>query len=58
MIKNKDILSLLAKKKQEESCDNCKHCDLKAFHSGAWYCAKHSVFDCPVGVTKCFETRN
>ena len=28
MIKNKEILELIEKKKQETSCDNCKHCDL------------------------------
>lgn len=35
MIKNKEILDLLEKKKQETSCDNCKFCDLNAFHRGA-----------------------
>lgn len=34
MIKNKEILDLLEKKKQETSCDNCKFCDLNAFHRG------------------------
>ena len=26
--------ALLEKKKQEVSCDNCKHCNLGAYHSG------------------------
>lgn len=58
MIRNKEILELLEKKKQELSCDNCKYCDLNAYHRGMWYCSLHSVFDCPVDVTKCFEPKN
>lgn len=57
MIKNKSILEMLEKKKQEVSCDNCKHCNLGAYHSGKWYCSKRSVFDCPVAVEECFERR-
>lgn len=55
MIKNKEILDLLEKKKQEVSCDNCKYCNLNAYHKGKWYCSKHSVFDCPVDIEECFE---
>lgn len=55
MIRNKELLELLEKKKQEVSCDNCKYCDLKAYHNGKWYCSKHSVFDCPVDIEECFE---
>lgn len=58
MIRNKEILELLEKKKRESSCDNCKHCNLNAYHRGAWYCSKHSVFDCPVDILKCFESKN
>lgn len=58
VIKNKEILELLEKKKQEPSCDNCKYCDLNAYHNGKWYCSKRSIFDCPVDVLKCFELRN
>lgn len=36
MIKNKAILEMLEKKKQEVSCENCKHCNLAAYHSGKW----------------------
>lgn len=34
MIRNKEILELLEKKKRELSCVNCKYCDLNAFHRG------------------------
>ena len=56
MIKNKEILAILEKKKREVSCDNCKHCDLNAYHSGKWYCRKRSVFD-DSGIEQCFERR-
>lgn len=55
MIKNKEILELLKKKKRELSCDNCKYCDLNDFHKGQWYCRKRSVFSCPVAIEECFE---
>ncbi|WP_281550189.1 hypothetical protein [Murimonas intestini] len=58
MIKNKELLDLVRQKKDEISCDNCKQCNLNAFHMGKWYCSKHSVLDCPVDVTKCFESKN
>lgn len=55
MTKNKEILDLLDKKKQEVSCDNCKCCDLNAFHRGQWYCRKLSVFSFPADIEECFE---
>lgn len=55
MIKNKDILAMIEKKKWEISCENCKHCNLGAYHSGKWYCRKRSVFDCPIEIEQCFE---
>ena len=58
MIKNKAILETLERKKQEVSCDNCKHCNLGAYHSGKWYCRKRSVFDDDeAGIEKCFERK-
>lgn len=57
MIKNKAILEMLEKKKQEVSCDNCKHCNLSAYHSGKWYCKKISVFKCNVDINECFERK-
>ena len=56
MIKNKAILELLEKKKHELSCENCKHCNLGAYHSGKWYCAKVSVFS-NVDLEQCFERK-
>ena len=56
MIKNKAILELLEKKKHEVSCENCKHCNLGAYHSGKWYCAKVSVFS-NVDIEQCFERK-
>lgn len=55
MIKNKSILDMLEKKKQEVSCANCKHCNLGAYHNGKWYCNKTSVFDVRVDIGQCFE---
>ena len=52
MIKNKAILEMLEKKKQEVSCENCKHCN-----SGKWYCSKTSVFNTDVVLEQCFEKR-
>lgn len=57
MIKNKSILAMLEKKKQEVSCENCKHCNLGAYHSGKWYCNKISVFRVPVDIKQCFDIR-
>ena len=57
MIKNKAILEMLEKKKQEMSCDNCKHCNLGAYHSGKWYCNKRSVFDVVTDIKECFERK-
>ena len=56
MIKNKAILELLEKKKHEVSCENCKHYNLGAYHSGKWYCAKVSVFS-NVDLEQCFERK-
>lgn len=58
MIKNKEILDLIKSKKHELSCDNCRYCNLNAYHNGKWYCSKRSVFDCHVDMSKCFETKN
>lgn len=55
MIKNKAILEMIEKKKQEVSCDNCKHCNKSAYHSGKWYCKKRSVFDESMEIEQCFE---
>lgn len=57
MIKNKVILEMLEKKKQEVSCENCKHCNLAAYHSGKWYCNKRSVFDVVTDIKECFERK-
>lgn len=57
MIKNKELLEIIEKKKNEVSCDNCKHCNPGAYHSGKWYCKKISVFKLDTNVEECFERR-
>ncbi len=45
-MKNKGLLEIIEKIEkipQEASCDNCKYCDLNAYHSGRWYCRRRSV---------------
>lgn len=59
MIKNKELLELIEQKKKQESCDNCKWCNLKAFYNGKWYCKnpKIGVFNLPVDIKECFDRR-
>lgn len=57
MIKNKSILEIIERKKNEVSCTNCKHCNLGAYHAGMWYCKKNSVFGAPFGIEDCFERK-
>lgn len=57
MIKNKAILEEIEKKKHKISCENCKHCNLGAYHSGKWYCTKHSVFESNADIEQCFERK-
>lgn len=56
MIKNKAILEELRERKERVSCENCKHCNLRSYHSGKYYCSKISVFD-QVPIEECFERR-
>ena len=56
MIKNKELLKIIEHKKNEVSCENCKHCNL-AYHSGKWYCKKISVFKPSIVTEECFERR-
>lgn len=55
-IKNKEILVLI-EKKHETSCENCRHCNLRAYYGGKWYCRKISVFQANVDFEKCFERK-
>lgn len=55
MIKNKELLEIIERKKNEVSCENCKHCNL-AYHSGKWYCKKISVFP-GIIIEECFERK-
>ena len=48
----------MKKKKKEISCDNCKYCNLNAFHRGQWYCRKQSIFSLPVKIEECFENKD
>lgn len=34
MIKNKELLDIIKSKKNEASCENCKHCNLNSYHRG------------------------
>ena len=40
MIKNKELLEITERKKNEVSYENCKHCNLGAYHAGKWYCKR------------------
>lgn len=59
MIKNKELLEIIEQKKNEKSCENCRYCNLGAFHGGRWYCRspKVSIFQLPVDIENCFERR-
>lgn len=57
MIKNKELIEIIESKKKEVSCENCRFCDLGAYHKGKWYCIKHSVFTKPDDTMECFEKR-
>lgn len=56
MIKNKELLEIIERKKNEVSCENCKHCNLGAYHSGKRYCKKISVFP-GIIIEECFERK-
>lgn len=55
MIKNKELLEIIERKKNEVSCENCKHCNL-AYHGEKWYCKKISVFP-GIIIEECFERK-
>ena len=57
MIKNKELLEIIERKKNEISCENCKHCNLGAYHAGKWYCNKRSIFALPNNIEKCFRRK-
>lgn len=58
MIKNKELLELIEKKKSEVSCENCTYCNLTAFHRGQWYCNNPDVHvGVSVDIEKCFQRR-
>lgn len=57
MIKNKELLKMIEEKKNKVSCENCKNCNLNAYHSGKWYCNKISVFNNNIDIKECFTER-
>lgn len=58
MIKNKELLELIEKKKNEVSCENCIYCNLNAFHRGQWYCNNADVHvGVSVDIEECFQIR-
>lgn len=58
MIKNKELLEIIERKKNEVSCENCAHCNLNAFHRGKWYCDNSNVHvGSSVDIEKCFRRR-
>ena len=59
MIKNKELLELIEKKKNEVSCENCTYCNLNEFHRGQWYCNNPNTHvGVSVDIEKCFQRRN
>lgn len=54
-IKNKELIKLAQKIKNEISCVNCKYCNQRAYYGGKWYCSHP---DSKVGkaaeIEKCF----
>lgn len=58
MIKNKELLEIIERKKNEISCENCAYCNLNAFHGGKWYCSNPNVHvGVSVDMEKCFQRR-
>ena len=57
MIKNKELLEIIEQKKNEVSCENCKHCNLSAYHRGKWYCKNRSADEVQQDIEECFERR-
>lgn len=58
MIKNKELLELIEKKKNEASCENCTYCNLNSFHIGQWYCNNPDIHvGASVDIEKCFQGR-
>lgn len=58
MIKNKELLELIEKKKNEASCENCTYCNLNSFHKGQWYCNNPDIHvGVSVDIEKCFQRR-
>lgn len=56
MIKNRELLEIIKKKKNEMLCENCDYCNLNAFHSGKWYCKNPNVrVGVAVDIKKCFR---
>lgn len=58
MIKNKELLEIIERNKNEISCDNCTYCNLGAFHRGKWYCNNPDVkVGTSVDINKCFKRK-
>lgn len=58
MVKNKEILEIIERKKNEVSCENCEYCNLGVYHSGKWYCDNPdvSIFETSK-IEECFKRR-
>lgn len=57
MIKNKELLEIIEQKKNEVSCENCKHCNLGAYHVEKWYCKNRSADEVQRDIEECFERK-
>lgn len=58
MIKNKELLEIIERKKNEVSCENCAHYNLNAFRRGKSYCNNPNVHvGVSVDIEKCFQRR-
>ena len=58
-MKNKELLELIREKAAQIACENCKYCNLGAYHRGKWYCENPeiSIFDVPVEIEQCFVSK-
>ena len=55
-MKNKELLELIREKAAQIACENCKYCNLGAYHRGKWYCGNPdiSISDVPEEIEQCF----
>ncbi len=58
-IKNKELIKLAQKIKNEISCVNCKYCNQRAYYGGKWYCSHpDSKIGKAAEIEKCFVRKD